>query len=260
MPIQQELLEKGWETIKEVESSFPEATNIEVASGISRAIFGAGFFDNTVYVNRTPAATAIHQHLLDCGVQNPQAGAVETPYEWAYGVMAVAGLKPRRRVVAYILESAFRVDTGIDGRGINKSFGKATSSFWFSLGGELLQSHIRGYARVRELRLATLGLMSALRISQGSLSKLSTLYRTTADAYHLTPTEKESDIFIRSNDLITPKFGHTMLRSIANVLPGLERVGIIPISRQTLADESDKIDWPQTIHTHQDYEKIAQIP
>jgi hypothetical protein len=259
MSVSRESLEGGLKTLVDLETVFPDATQIEIASGVCRVAFEGGFFDDKLYIPRNPTITDIQAYLAERTGQNQQAGAVETPFEWTYGVMALAGIKPLHPLASKALELTFRIDPGISGKEINRKFGDLSSGFWFSIGGELLQCHLRRYARVRELRLATLGLISALELKDGRLLKLSQFYERTVDAYSKEPLGQESDLMIIANELVAPKFGQVVLRTMANTFPYLERTGLVPISRQALKDRSDVIEWPRPIHSHQDYVEIAEL-
>ena len=246
MSITPDSFSTGSKVIKFVETRLEDPLAHRVAATISGAAFHNAFIDRTVYLPRDPEIKTLIDEVkgsFNFSTDRVDGSAVESDFEWVCGIMAFVGLNVRRPRLANAMEKAFEIDPGIKSRAIQEEFGDATHAFWYSIGGESLQSHLRGFARMREVRLATLGLMQ-VQTHLKNPTLLSESYERVVQAYQAEPTEEETATLTRVNKLIDPKFVHRILEALALRFPYLENTGIIPRSGVVPVDQSDLVNWP----------------
>lgn len=245
MSITPESFDSGTEVIKLVEAKLDDPCAITTASIVSRAAFEEGPIDRIVYLPRNPKIDRLAGLVKSSFNFSTKAGGggVDSNFEWTYGVMAFVGLDTRRPRLAGVMERAFEIDPGIQSREIKKEFGDATHAFWYSIGGESLQSHLRGFARTREVRLAILGLIEA-QAHLKNPQPLSKSYKRIVQGYQSDPADDETAILDLVHKTIAPKYGHRVLEALALRFPHLEQTGVIPRSGAMPNDTSDVVSWP----------------
>lgn len=209
------------ERIKDLEK-IVEATPQAIANAICATRFNGSWLDKYLFIERVePRLMEAVKHAGLDFYEDGRVSARDTDKVWLNYLMPIAAYhKPFIQTV--ILISSFRLDPGIHIAAINHQLPPdMVNSFWYSLGGNMLQDWIIGEENPSELRLGVLGLLSLEEYSRDKTKKLSDLIGNIGKH---TPTIegngfRETPYFQLAKDNINPIYGHKLLRALALYFP-----------------------------------------
>lgn len=239
-----ESLERGSEYLNFLETTFPDSSPSDIAVLAGLSVYG-GMTDRLFIPQLRSLRHAAKFAVEHFGIYPPQLnGAADPREEWSYLIMARAGAEPSHALLVELFKSLVRFDRGIDSEGIKKTFAERTNAFWYSIGGEILQCYLRGFARPVELRAAVLSL-EQVPSHLHDQTPLSVLYEESRRHIANNPRPEERELFELSCALVRPNYLPQLAGWLGIQLPILEKRGIIPASRSHLEDpQAVTIEWP----------------
>jgi hypothetical protein len=193
-----------------------ESTPQEIASAVCATRFSESWMDNYLFTREQDPS--LMQEVYDAGLNlhdDKQISVRDTNLVWLHFFAPIATYR-KPSTLSKILTNCFALDPGIKVGNINRELTPYMSnSFWFSVGGNMLQDSIIGEENQDELRWNILGLLS-LDGYQGK--KLSDLIEEGNTDYHKVEGEKfrTTAYYQLAQRSINPHFSHLALRYLAS--------------------------------------------
>ena len=207
----------------------------KIASAICATRYSGIWLDELCFLN---GCNGLVSEISKFGLNAHDKNRVNTrdaEYSWLHLLSPLVPYKRKNKLLDFLL-LIFSLDNGIKPKEIKKRINpNFYNSFWYSIGGDMLEDCILGSEDYGQYRLDILGLQILESYNKNPELKLYELIKEAKEKFFTVEDNKfkKSYYYELALNYINPKFGHLALRKLANYAPILCK-RLIPIESPAL--------------------------